>query len=118
MKIFERDGKINFVDDNNVFVGFDYGQSCCESFGYSLTHQLPTDFDDGNNGIDPEGFQFDTGFFTEKVPLPICEGGAVAFRLLKGDEEIFLTLWNVHNGYYAHGFKMMQGDLCIQDGYL
>ena len=28
MKIFERDGKINFVDDNNVFVGFDYSRSC------------------------------------------------------------------------------------------
>ena len=24
MKIFEKDGKINFVDDNNVFVGFDF----------------------------------------------------------------------------------------------
>jgi len=26
MKIFEKDGKVNFVDDNNVLVGFDYSQ--------------------------------------------------------------------------------------------
>jgi len=24
MKTFERNGKVNFVDDYNVFVGFDY----------------------------------------------------------------------------------------------
>ena len=34
MKIFERDGKINFIDKNNVLVGFDYSRSCCEDFGW------------------------------------------------------------------------------------
>jgi len=35
MKIFlnekELETKINFVDDNNVFVGYDLTQQCCEN---------------------------------------------------------------------------------------
>ena len=109
---------MNFVDDNNVFVGFDYSQSCCESFGYSLTREFPTRIDDGENGIDPEGFQFDTNYFTEDVPIDTDCGGAAVFRLEKEGEEIFLMIWNIHNGYYGHGFKMAQGDWLIQDGAL
>ena len=34
MKIFEDNIKVNFVDENNVFVGYDMRQSCCEQAGY------------------------------------------------------------------------------------
>lgn len=37
--------KLNIVDDKNVFVGFDFGQSCCESFGYKITKNEPTRFE-------------------------------------------------------------------------
>jgi hypothetical protein len=30
MKKFEDNGKINFVDENNVFMGYDMERSCCE----------------------------------------------------------------------------------------
>jgi len=31
MEIFEReDERINFVDENNVFVGYELGAMCCE----------------------------------------------------------------------------------------
>ena len=29
-------GKVNFIDVNDAFVGFDYTQDCCEDFGYYM----------------------------------------------------------------------------------
>lgn len=112
MKVFERGRKINFVDDNNVLVGFDYHQSCCEDFGWQLTRAFPTACgEEGDQGIDPDGFQFDTTYFVLGVPgVDSRDGCEVVFRLTKATEEIFLTLWNHHNGYYSHGFEMTPGD--------
>ncbi len=116
MKIFDRDRKINFVDDNNVLVGFDSQQSCCESFGWALSRSYSDgdiflDVNDhpfsGENGIDPTGYQFDKDFYkTDVSGIYVFDGGSVVFRLVKNDDEIFLLLWNSHNGYYGHGFSM------------
>ena len=126
MKIFERDGKVNFVDNNNVFVGFDYERVCCENFGWCLTREFPSVLKEGDNGINPDGYQFDTAYFEQrflvtdwgasnetvfKTEADLYEhGGAAVFRLTKDKEEIFLMLWNDHNGFYAHGFEMKSGD--------
>ncbi len=121
MKVFDRDYKVNFVDDNNVLVGFDYSKSCCESFGWALLNEPPTiEPETGENGIDPDGYQFDTGFFSSECPHGIFldEGGTAMFRLTKDDSEIFLFLWNCHNGYYGHGFDMTADGKMIHDGIL
>ena len=136
MKIFERDGKVNFVDDNNVFVGFDYEKHCCENFGWCLTREFPEKLQEGENGIDPAGFQFDTAYFEQRFPMTDWEvssetilkneserdlyeyGGAAIFRLTKDKEEIFLLLWNDHNGFYAHGFEMKSGDEKLRGDWL
>lgn len=120
MKIFENDGKTNFVDDNNVLVGFDSHQCCCERFGHFLSRKIPAKIDEGAEEINTGGFNFDTGFFKEVVPAEEyfdC-GGMAVFRLTKGAEEIFLTLHNAHNGYYSHGFTMEIGGTKIQEGSL
>ena len=47
MQVFEKssDGgwgnRLNVVDENNVFVGYDFESSCCESFGYVFTDKKP-----------------------------------------------------------------------------
>lgn len=108
MKVFNRDGKFNFVDDNNVFVGFDSEQNCCEAFGWKLTRRFPVEgFEESKEEINPDGFQFDVTFFKE-VDLSNDEFQTAVFRLTKGSEEIFLTLFNYHNGYYSHGFEMQK----------
>lgn len=104
MKVFERNGKINFVDDNNVFVGFDYESICCENFGYYLIYKgekIDCDFD-------LDGYTFYTSYCEEKEgELDYCEENEVTFKLIKDEcEPIFLSLFNHHNGYYAHGFEM------------
>ena len=120
MKTFYKDYKTNFVDDANVLVGFDSQQSCCENFGHFLSRKIPTKIDDGVENIDTEGFNFDTKFFQEVTPAEgyFERGGMVVFRLTKDSEEIFLTLYNSHNGYYSHGFEMTVGGTQIHDGSL
>jgi len=125
MKIFEKDFKMNFVDDRNVFVGFAYESSCCESFGWRIDLKIPDSFefvyDDldpvGDHGINTDGWVFDPKFIYERGDsFALDFGGAVSFRLLKNNEEAgFLTLWNAHNGYYRHGFQMKDEDLVIHD---
>lgn len=132
MRVFESDrhysNKVNFVDDNNVFVGFDYSQGCCEDFGWFLTRTKPVpDVEaadaDKIEGEDFPGYNFDTSF-NEGELYPNYdhnEGGSVTFRLTNGTEEMFLTLYNHHNGYYGHGWEMKNGGedgTKIQDGCL
>ena len=125
MKIFNKDGKINFVDDNNVFVGFDDGQSCCEYFGWVLSRQFPVDEDirgaeEHSNNIDPDGYQFDPNFFEEKINgnYGFDGGGVAIFKLVKGHDHLFLTLFNSHNGYYGHGFEVKHGGITVNSGCL
>ena len=123
MKIFNRDGKVNFIDKNNVLVGFDYVSCCCENFGYFLTPTKPTSLDpiDVLQESDEafSGFVFDTKYCDD-----IAFGGewndssASVFRLTRGDETIFLTLHNTHNGYYGHGFDMTLDGARLHSGCL
>ncbi len=120
MRTFKKDYKINFIDDNNVFVGFDDESCCCEQFGYFLSRTLPTQIEENEATIDTEGFNFDPEFFqTLELNQELHdEGGIAIFRLTKGAEEIFLALYNSHNGYYSHGFDMTVGGIKIHDGSL
>ena len=105
MKIFNRGSKLNFVDDNNVLVGWDDQSSCCERYGYIVSRELPDSIEADSDESDLDGFQFDPAWFRE-LDIYTEDGGAVAFRLTRADEERFLTLFNSHNGYYSHGFSV------------
>ena len=128
MKIFDKDSKTNFVDDNNCFVGFDNYQCCCEEFGYLLTKSYktcePIGLEDAALEVFLEGYNFDKlwnkpeGEEIAEVVTCNDEGGEVAFRLTKGEEEIFLVLYNHHNGYYSHGFFFKDGDTTVEQGHL
>lgn len=118
MKIFNRNGKMNFVDDNNVLVGFDYEECCCESFGWEIANPNDTQIK-YNEDSDYSGYVFDPAFCNELTGEEYDEGGAVEFRLVKGDQELLLRLWNSHNGYYGHGFEMGEiGGKSIHSGCL
>lgn len=116
MRVFETNEsyaeKVNFVDDNNVFVGFDMAQSCCESFGYFLTRSKPvpdveTAEADKIEGTEFPGYNFDTTFNEGELYPDHDGGGSVTFRLTnEAGEEMFLTIYNHHNGYYGHGWDM------------
>ena len=117
MKIFELEKgkweeKVNFVDENNVLVGYDMAQDCCENAGWFLS--LTEDNEIKEDAVDEvEGYCFDTEYFVNVDPKReegdryscLEDGGMVRFRLLcQGKPDVYLHLYNAHNGYYGHGF--------------
>ena len=95
---------INFVDNNNIFVGWDDTPSCCEESAYYFE-------DENENILNPtefnfEDYNFDPSYFEENLyTYTGDEGGKVAFKLINSiGNIIYLFLENYHNGYYAHGF--------------
>ena len=122
MRIFNVDGKTNFVDDNNVFVGFDKEGFCCERFGYTFTMFIPEDMNSLYSDVKEsilEGYNFDRNFIKD-LPHPehYENGGAKCFRLENNGEEVYLTIYNYHNGYYSHGFEFVDDEEIIEEGRL
>lgn len=98
--------KINFIDRNDNFVGFDFSSQCCEYFGYYFANAVT----DKEPEIQPEhdGFYFDTSSAVIDVEFTDeCsdEDNGVAFKCVNDEGcSIYLHLTNSHNGYYSHGW--------------
>ena len=129
MRIFDREqpwpDKVNFVDENNVCLGYELNQSCCENAGWALVaterwltdDEMCTEFKESRSRV-LEGYIFDKDYFDKdyimRTDASDCNsdenyggGGAVRFRLVDAEgaqKPIYLILWNRHNGYYGHGF--------------
>lgn len=107
---------INFVDEYNVLVGYDMDQGCCENFGWFISEQKENDILE-HKEVDVSTFVFDTNFFEESRNGESCaETNIARFRLISGEKELFLHLYNCHNGYYSHGFEFKSGDTVLQSG--
>lgn len=125
MKIFQPDGtrnwgnKVNFVDENNVFVGFNMDQDCCEYADWFISeHPQNTYVNVGDKQHDVSQFVFDRAYFRQVDGGDFDGGGMVIFRLHDGGRELFLHIFNAHNGYYGHGFEFTAGDEKIKEGVL
>jgi hypothetical protein len=134
MKIFNLvepwTSKVNFVDENNVALGYDMHKDCCEYAGWFvvdiITTQIPED-DETKAGLhtakiwDLDGWIFDKDFFKEFQVLDdeknkSFDGGTIAvFRIVNGDAQKFIHLFNCHNGYYSHGFTFAAGEKIIKE---
>lgn len=123
MKIFTSghytEQKINFVDDNNVFVGYDSSQLCCEDHRWFISdrvHREPQPEEPQPEEL--PGWFFDTSYFESIDDMDGEDENMVVFRITNGVEEKFLHLYNCHNGYYSHGFEMKNGEAVIRNGNL
>lgn len=132
MKIFADDTKVNFVDENNVFIGYDLSRSCCECADWFVSSGVhvkqPDSIEDDPivaaakgvpykpNGL--TGYVFDTSYFKEVEGGDFDGGGMVVFRLTNGMDEQFVHIFNSHNGYYGHGFKVTISGEVVRDGTL
>ena len=115
MKIFKdkATGKVNFVDENNVFVGYDMKHQCCEEYGWFLSDEIreeipKKEFLEDEKGIkDLDLFVFDPGFYSKFwiKDKEHGEGSVIAFKMKNRDKEVYLHLFNCHNGFYGHGFE-------------
>ena len=122
MREFLKDGKANFVDSKDVLVGFDNSQDCCENFGWVYTEILPVETSKlrGGKGTPPtnlEAFSFDPDFF-QTIHDSKQDCSTAVFKLSDGMRTVYLCLYNSHNGYYSHGFRMEVGGNKIREGSL
>ena len=121
MKYFENNSKYNFVDENNVFVGYDSRQDCCEDANWFLHKEPQEDLKNNDcDNLDWENWEFDTTYFEEVSGDYFESGGMVIFRLVRKDngDQMYLHLYNCHNGYYGHGFEMKINDETTHAGNL
>jgi hypothetical protein len=124
MKLFEDENSWNWVDENNVVLGFRNSSRCCEQFGYRYFTKEPTDdisLKDEEARIDSlDDFVFDTSYCIFLHNSSSDCGGYVAFRIVNKNtnETIYLTIYNHHNGWYSHGFQFKYKDRIIREGIL
>ena len=119
MLIKEEGNKVNFIDSLDRFIGYDIGQGCCEHAGWFISdkkedYNTGSD-DEGDRGFKVEGFDFVPGAITEVTPeedTALDDGGMVIFTLRNAEgKELFLHIFNAHNGYYGHGVETNIGEL-------
>lgn len=120
----ESNYSLNFVDKNNVFVGFDEDPQCCEEIGWCILDELRNVDNDlleilsefsmlESNGVDYPGFVFDKTFI---MAGESNEGNYIIFKLKKRLCKKYLYLYNIQNGYYDHGFIFKDRDSIIKEG--
>lgn len=117
MKVFTEedsfDKKVNYVDENDRFVGYDLYRNCCESFGHAVTTdkeigEFPDDVPcNVAKDVDLAPYRFvDEPPDKVKSEDEYTRGGSVFFRIEAPDlPDLYVALWNYHNGYYSHGFE-------------
>ena len=122
MKFFVRDGKYNWVDDNNVLLGFDASRCCCEDFGrcYHTDQKRPQGSQIELDDYQLDEYEFDPNFYEYGNHEEDDEKGSsftVRMRKISNPNSVlYLTIYNDHNGYYSHGFTFDRGEITIHHG--
>lgn len=106
------ESKINYADANNRVVGFDMDSSCCEYFGHGVFAALPVGID---NLESPTEADIGPYAFADEEPTLIDAsddaGGTLCFRIYADElPDLWVCIWNHHNGYYGHGFTYWRMD--------
>lgn len=107
MKVFVSGDKVNFVDKNNVFLGYDLRQDCCEHADWFISDTIQHKICKREEDLpDLDGFVFDPNFFLQITDQAKFEdGGMVVFRIHGEGKEKYIHIFNAQNGYYGHGFE-------------
>lgn len=123
MNFFDDGRAWNWVDENNVVLGYDYQEDCCERPGWFMSehpgHYDPCGWDDNGQvrNLDWSRYRFDPDYYASADDLTCLDaGGAVSFRLVgDGVPDQYLYLYNAHNGYYGHGFTLSIGGQTMRE---
>lgn len=131
MKVFDRiknfENKVNFVDENNVLLGYDLSQQCGEYADWFILKEIAKSQKHINEDEDKDlinkldQYNFDPTFFKalefdDRFRDP-CS--MAVFKIInKNDPEdiLYIHLFNCHNGYYTHGFAFESSELQIYNG--
>jgi len=117
--------KVNFVDTNNVLLGYDLQQNCCENAFWTISESkdggnpIHQGGNDSEKEITLDGYGFDPEFY-EREDSDGEESYVAIFKLRfhswtePQKPDLFIRLENRHNGYYSHGFTF-KGAKTIQE---
>ena len=125
MKLFnEKNGKwsskVNFVDENNVILGYDLSQDCCEHAGWFIADApVGVIMEQKDQNPDLTGYSFDVEYYElRKNTSELDEGGIAIFKITNGIDDKFIHLFNAHNGYYNHGFIFIDKEKTINETWI
>lgn len=113
MNIIHHEGSLNFIDENDVFLGFREEQMCCEKFLFNLAYDQKMKkeisfYDLKELSSILNGYFFNTSYCVMYYDQ-VRDAKTAVFKLEKENEEdIFIFLSNRHNGYYSHRFNLSQ----------
>ena len=119
MLIKIEDSRVNFIDENDVFVGYDTEQSCCEFAGWFISPNKSEGIDNVSEsntyGSDElVGYTFVTVKPTGIKSYELDCGNQMAFELVRPDSpSLYLHVFNAHNGWYGHDLLMKDGDVTL-----
>lgn len=78
MKIFEKNGKCNFVDKNNILLGFETETNCCEHYGWFISKTEENIIIEDSKTPDVEKYDFDKEYFKRIDDEDVfCDGGGM-----------------------------------------
>lgn len=117
--------KVNFIDSNNVILGYDLRQNCCENAFWTIseTPDGANPIHEGGNEavkeIELNGYCFDPNYCLRHDDEG-NEEHVATFKLVGSQwakpklPDLFLRLENHHNGFYSHGFAF-RGAVIIEE---
>lgn len=80
MQKFENSTEVNFVDEDNVYLGYTLHTSCCEYAGYLITKDIPLSVNTKSlNDYDLKKFKFDKDYFRSNALADTRDGGVSNF---------------------------------------
>ena len=125
IKVFLNGNKLNVVDDKNNLVGFDTDDDCCAHGGWFVSPEKISKNLEKHDQLETDDkeypeYLFDTDFFEhEQESSEVDDGGLVRFKMVaEGKPDLFLHLYNSHNGYYSKGFSASFRELPEDEQYL
>lgn len=109
--------KVNFVDENNVVLGYDIEDLWCEHATWQFVN-----YEEKTIPEHIDKYQFDPDYIEsgcDHVSLNLDAGDAKKFRLMADNmPDLYLIISNSHNGYYSHGFTWLVPGKSVVSGSL
>ena len=101
------DGYKVITDKRTLDVAVDNGQCCCESWGYMSSEDDLESFV-GATLLRVESV--DKALNTKTEPESLDEGSVYFVNFYTSRGMFQLAVYDSHNGYYGHAFKIMEGE--------